>query len=260
MSEICLFTADYAQVDATPRLPFRFTLDAETSVLTPGEGELQRFCYIVEGIGNDTSVYADLSHFVLGACPDLLLSDIVSAEVVIDGVSQTVTLGGNVSVRTVANPDPTTGCTGVKFDFPLAKDGGLMSVCFTLARTFAVGVSRLCVKGGQTALSTLSICGPACAEAQACSTFVNQRATVCVPITVTPYAVTGVIGMQCCGAPIVSPGRAACLGNPNTSCTFTVSQELCLSVPVAFGASALVGTASSVCGAADTGECACGGV
>lgn len=259
MSEVCMYTADYSQVDAAPRLPFRFTLDADASVLTPGAGEYQRFCYTVEGVGSDVSMYADLSHFVLGVCPELEPSDLLSAEVVIDGVRQTVTLGDNVSVHTYANPDPTTGCTGIKFDFGLDKDGGRMNVCFTLARAFAVGVSRLCVKGGQTALSTLSICGPACSSVQACSTLVNQRATVCVPITVTPYAVTGVIGTQCCGAPVVSLGRAACLGNPNTSCTFSVSQELCMSVPVAFGASALVGTASSVCGATALGECACAG-
>ena len=243
MSELalnCNQSVNYGEVSAVPRVPFLFTLQ---SVTTPEAGR-QLFCYTVAGVGEDTSADRDLSHFVLGACPDLTLSDILSAQVIINGVEQDVVLGGNV---TVLAPDPSTGCSGIKFDFGLNKVSGQMSVCFLLGRVFGVGPVSVCVKGGTQVLSSLSICGPSC-DLPACETTVRQRTTVCVPVTVTPYALVGEITSRCCGAPIITPGVAACAARASTSCTFTVSQELCLSVPVTFGAEASVGTATTQCG------------
>ncbi len=258
MSTLCMRSIDYSMVEADPLVPFTFTLDEAASLLNPGPGENQRFCYRIVGVGEDTSDYADLSHFVLGACPSLTLDDILSAEVTINSVEQTVTLGGNVDVMTAAHPDPTTGCAGIKFDFGLEKDGGVMTVCFTLRTPFAVGASRVCVKGGQTVLNSLFICGPACSASDTCVTVVAQHATVCVPVTVTPYAYTGRVTTLCCGEPVITAGRAACTGNPNQSCVFTVSQDLCLNIPVTFGADAIPGTAHTLCATPTEGECSCG--
>lgn len=253
MAFSCHLTANYSEVTATPRVPFIFTLNEEASNLQPAQGEYQRFCYDVEGVGQDAPTDADLSHFVLGVCPQLTEEDFVSIQVYVNGVEQEVKLGENVEL--IAN-DPTTGCAGLKFDFGLNKVGGLMQVCFSLGRVFGVGPNLLCVKGGQTSLSTLSICGPVCGGGQSCATTIAQRAKVCVPITITPYALVGSITSQCCGAPTITAGSVACSGS--LSCTFTISQELCINVPVSFGASGTAGTARTDCGTPAEGECDCG--
>lgn len=78
-------------------------------------------------------------------------------------------------------------------------------------------------------------------ETQACPAVGYQSASICVPVTVTPFAKTGVTATKCCGAPVVTPGRASCGGMQNGSCTFTISQNICVAVPVEFGAVAAVG-------------------
>ncbi len=254
----CLNAIDYSTVPAPRRIPFTFTLDEAQSNLYPDVGENQRFCYIIEGVGSDVPTDADLSHFVLTACPTLTLEDIVSAEVVIDGVPREVILGENVTVQTAQNPDPTTGCPGLKVDFGLDKNGGEMLFCITLRRAFAIGPVRVCVKGGEVELSNLFICGPACGGSAGCSTTVAQYTTVCVPVTVTPHAIVGEVSTQCCGDPVVTPGRAECLGNPVRSCEFTISQTMCLQIPVAFSANAEAGEAHTQCEEAGLGACACG--
>ena len=62
-----------------------FSLNTETSVLTPKPGEYQRFCYDIAGVGTDTPLYADLSHFLLGICSAITQEDILDVTVVIDG-------------------------------------------------------------------------------------------------------------------------------------------------------------------------------
>ena len=58
-------SADYYTVSGERILPFVLTLNKEDSILNTKGDQLQRFCYDVEGVGTDTSVYADLSHFLL---------------------------------------------------------------------------------------------------------------------------------------------------------------------------------------------------
>lgn len=68
-----------------------------------------------------------------------------------------------------------------------------------------------------------------------------QKINVCVPVTVTPFAHTGSTKIKCCGDPVVIPGDKCCSGKKNGICTFTISQTLCVEVPVKFGATAAVG-------------------
>lgn len=249
----CNNVVNYATVEASPALPFVFTLDEDNSVLFPEEGESQRFCYRVQGVGADTSAYADLSHFVLGACDTLTEDDILAAEVIIDGMPQTVVIGDNVSVLTEDAPDPTTGCAGIKIDFGLRKDGGVMVVCFTLRRVFAIGPVDVCVKGGTTELGGMAICGPACGGLATCGDVVTQRMSVCVPVTVTPWARAGAITAECCGEPVLTPGTAVCPGDEDASCSFTISQQLCMQIPLYFGATAVPGTPRADCEGVETG-------
>ncbi|MEG1857867.1 MAG: hypothetical protein RR216_03940 [Pseudoflavonifractor sp.] len=76
---------------------------------------------------------------------------------------------------------------------------------------------------------------------QTCPATGYQSATICVPITVVPFAETGPTTTKCCGGPFVTPGKHTCGGTKNGVCTFTISQDICVTVPVSFGAVATVG-------------------
>lgn len=41
---------------------------------------------------------------------------------------------------------------------------------------------------------------------------------------------------KCCGDPVVVSGDKPCAGKKNGVCTFTISQTICVEVPVEFGA------------------------
>ena len=69
-------------------------------------------------------------------------------------------------------------------------------------------------------------------------------------MTVTPLVNVGVTTTYCCGAPTVTPGAVACPGTIGGSCTFTISQRVCVAVPITFGAIADTGEASVACVAA----------
>lgn len=68
-----------------------------------------------------------------------------------------------------------------------------------------------------------------------------QKASVCVPVTVAPFARTGTTITKCCGDPLVVEGDMSCPGKKNGVCSFTISQVICVEVPVSFGATATVG-------------------
>lgn len=68
-----------------------------------------------------------------------------------------------------------------------------------------------------------------------------QKASVCVPVNVAPFAHTGKTVTKCCGNPEVVSGEVTCAGVKNGVCSFTISQTICVEVPVNFGAVATVG-------------------
>lgn len=78
-------------------------------------------------------------------------------------------------------------------------------------------------------------------EEQTCPAVGYQSASICVPVTVTPFAKTGTTSTKCCGNPIVVSGKNTCNGVKNGACSFTISQDICVAVPVGFGAIATVG-------------------
>lgn len=67
-----------------------------------------------------------------------------------------------------------------------------------------------------------------------------QRASVCVPVTVVPFANTGTIVTRCCGDTAVFSTERPCSGTKNGVCHFTINQTICVEVPVNFGARAQV--------------------
>ena len=68
-----------------------------------------------------------------------------------------------------------------------------------------------------------------------------QKISICVPVTVTPFAKTGNTKTKCCGEAVVVPGEKPCGGKKNGVCVFTISQTICVEVPVEFGAISEVG-------------------
>lgn len=252
---VCIDSIDYSQVEGSRILPFRFTLNLEKSILYPEAGEKQKFCYDIDGVGQDTSRFADLSHFLFGICENITREDINSITVVVDGVPQTVIWGDNVEIKTEEKPDNPTGCSGLKFDFPLDKVDGEMQVCITLNKVFAVGAMNVCVFGGNTTATGLAICGPSCGGEMSCESTFFQNETVCVPVTVTPFATPGEAKANCCGRPIVSPDDN-CPGNQK-SCTFVIKQRLCIEIPITFGAVIETGSAVVQCGEVSEIPCDC---
>ena len=96
---------------------------------------------------------------------------------------------------------------------------------------------------------------------QTCPATGYQRVSVCAPVEVRPFARPGVTRTKCCGKPKLTPGKITCHGDKNGSCHFTVNQELCIKVPVMFGASATVGDTHVKClGVSSEDTCdECGG-
>jgi len=244
----CNLEIDYSQVITDPILPFVIELDLTTSILEPAPGQNQRFCYNITGVGQNTSTFADLSHLVFGVCDQIALSQITNVTVVINNVEQTVILGDNVDIMPPSHPDPPTGCPGLKFDFGLNKVTGVMNLCFELTTTYPVGPIPVCLFGGGTPATGLSICGPICSTNQTCQATGYQELSVCVPVAVTPFVTVGTTTTYCCGDPIVTVLSTPCSGNINGSCVFKIFQQLCIAVPVEFGATAAVGSPHVECG------------
>lgn len=251
----CNYEIDYSTVSGDRILPFVFSLNIEQSVLYPADGENQKFCYDIEGKGQDEPRYADLSHFLFGICAAVRQEDIAEITVRINGEIQEVIWGENVEIKTAEKPDNPTGCVGLKFDFPLNKITGFMQVCIEMERPYPIGPVDVCVYGGGTTVRGLQICGPVCGENSPCESVFYQNETVCVPVKVTPYANPGTAKARCCGEPVISTG-AQCAGN-QTSCSFTVTQKLCIEIPITFGAQIETGSAVVQCGTVSEEECDC---
>ncbi|MDD3346956.1 hypothetical protein [Oscillibacter sp.] len=84
----------------------------------------------------------------------------------------------------------------------------------------------------------------------------NKIGTQCVdvsePVILTPTASVGTITVTCQGTPsVVCVTDAA-----ESSCTVTLTQKVCVAIPVRFGVSMAPGEASIACAAGSTG-CAC---
>ena len=56
-----------------------------------------------------------------------------------------------------------------------------------------------------------------------CPAIGYQATTVCVPVTVIPYAKAGATVTKCCGNATVMSGKQVCSGVKNGICSFTMS-------------------------------------
>ncbi len=87
----------------------------------------------------------------------------------------------------------------------------------------------------------------------ACLRMAYQRAVVSVPLAVKPYSVAGPTNTLCCNDPVITNVRWG--GAKKQVCYFTITQEICVEVPVYFGAEAFTGTPGVVCLPASLADC-----
>ena len=73
-----------------------------------------------------------------------------------------------------------------------------------------------------------------------------QHAIVCVPVTVTPFASLAPTFTYQNGDAVITPGIKTLAETPGASSSFTITQNILISVPVEFGANASVGDPSVV--------------
>jgi len=82
-----------------------------------------------------------------------------------------------------------------------------------------------------------------------CDAVGHKMVDISIPVSVTPFARVGTITTRCCGEPTITPGINVPSG-PSTNCDFTISQRICVEVPVEFGATVTPGEEHVEC----TGE------
>lgn len=68
-----------------------------------------------------------------------------------------------------------------------------------------------------------------------------QTAMVSVPVTVTPFAAAGTITTHGLTQAKFTPGITKLEGISSNSNSFTVTQNICIAIPIQFGANAQVG-------------------
>ncbi len=242
----CNSEVDYSEIVEGKILPFVIELDLPSSVLDPEPNENQRFCYNVTGFGEDTPMFADLNHLVLGICNEIPENQIENIAITIEGEAYRAEFGanGNVQLRTPDNPDPLTGCSGLKFNCGLDKIDGEMTLCFELTVARKIGPNKICLFGGNMTADQQSICGPLCEPIKN-----DHRKTdyLSSPITVTPYILNDEPTIFCCGEPVIAQESCSRSDAAEGACTLTIMQNLCVYVPIEFGASAKMGELTVQC-------------
>lgn len=84
-----------------------------------------------------------------------------------------------------------------------------------------------------------------------CPTAVSETICVQANITITPTATVGDVESYCIGLPVIEK----CPGEPELECVFTVSQKICVQIPLYFSANAAVIPTGIVCSTPEAGSC-----
>ena len=85
---------------------------------------------------------------------------------------------------------------------------------------------------------------------------IGKSGTQCVdisqPVILTPTASLGTVVSSCPGTPCIT-----CVTAPDgASCTLTLTQRVCISIPISYGVEISTGEPTIAC--ADNGSCGCG--
>ena len=85
----------------------------------------------------------------------------------------------------------------------------------------------------------------------------NKTGTQCVdiaaPFTLTPTAAVGAVTITCQGSPNITCVSDAC----GSSCTVTMTQQICVSVPIRYGVSLTSGEPTITCADNNCVGCGC---
>ena len=84
-----------------------------------------------------------------------------------------------------------------------------------------------------------------------CPVVVHETVCFQAEVTITPSLVPVIIESFCVGEPTIG----ACPGIPLEECTFTVSQSICVQIPLTFSAEATAEPTGIVCGTPEVGPC-----
>ena len=96
---------------------------------------------------------------------------------------------------------------------------------------------------------------------ESCMALTYQSAAVSVPVTVRPKVSTGNINTFCCGEPSInsSPYKIIC-NSKSGNCSFILTQNVCIEIPIEFSAEAYTGCPIIECGEVSGKMCEnCGG-
>jgi len=96
-------------------------------------------------------------------------------------------------------------------------------------------------------------CNPSC-EDDKCNVNTFQEIDVCVPITIEPYVNLGDAIVECTDDPYITPFPCN-TWNKNGTCKFTITQRLCVMIPVEFRAAVSSGPTSVICGNISDKDC-----
>ncbi len=93
---------------------------------------------------------------------------------------------------------------------------------------------------------------------KACNVVEYSYANISVPVSIAPYAEIGKITSKCYGKAKVTNGNEMPSGSACGCCTFVVSQNICVEIPIEFGTSVVTGGAYIDClGATMDNKCDC---
>jgi hypothetical protein len=216
------------------QMPYIVELNLDETVFYPKQGERQRFCYEITGNGKDEK--DDLKIVLLCANEVFSQEEIAYIEVYMDGAKQEISFdpGGNVEILQRSEENPFPNPAGIRITLPLKSTQGCLKVCFELAQPRLIGSSDILLVGKDEKVCVRRVCGPV-GDAGAMGYATGfQDATVCVPVTLTPYVKTGDMVAVNCSPPQIA--RYACaLHVPEESATFTVIQDVRIAVPIQVG-------------------------
>lgn len=86
-----------------------------------------------------------------------------------------------------------------------------------------------------------------------CPALVHETVCIQAEVAITPLVTVGDIESFCVGGPII--GSCPGTPSPTDSCTFTVSQNICVQVPLTFSADATAMPTGIICGTPAVGPC-----
>jgi hypothetical protein len=86
-----------------------------------------------------------------------------------------------------------------------------------------------------------------------CPAIVHETVCIQADVSISPSVVVGTIESFCVGGPVIG----VCPGTPSPTdeCIFTVSQNICVQVPLTFSATATAIPSGIVCGTPGVGPC-----